>query len=180
MRPTRPPEEQILVWCGVVAQLARTRVRQLLEEMDLPYPLFVLLQHFGHDPDREWTVTGLADAFQAPLPGVSKNVRKLVDRGWLAWRGDEADGRVKRLRLTREGLRMRDAAAARVLPDRRSVFRDLRRDEIATLHRLLGRLKTTMDEHREPLVRPDAPAAAGGRGRRYSSPRSGGDASRSS
>ena len=44
MRPARPKEEQILVWCGVVAQLYRTRTNRILRDVELPYPLFVLLR----------------------------------------------------------------------------------------------------------------------------------------
>ncbi len=153
MRPERPKVEQILVWCGVVAQLGRTRVNAILEG-EIPYPLYVLLNHFCHDPDREWTVTELAAAFESPAPGISKNVRRLIERGWLEWRFDGSDGRVKRLRVTASGIAVRDEAAARVLPDRLSLFEDFDEGEVAQLHALLERLKTRMDESREELVLP--------------------------
>ena len=49
----------IVVWIGVIAQLVRTRNNRILRETDLPYPQFVLLLHFCHDPDREWTASSL-------------------------------------------------------------------------------------------------------------------------
>ncbi len=64
MRPKRSQEEQILVWCGVVAQLTRTRANRILRDAELPYPLFVLMPHFCHDPAREWTVSQLTAAFE--------------------------------------------------------------------------------------------------------------------
>jgi hypothetical protein len=49
---------------------ARTRNNQLLRDAGLTYPQFVLLLHFCHDPDREWTVGTLARAFQRNQPAA--------------------------------------------------------------------------------------------------------------
>jgi len=118
LRPKRSKEEQIVVWIGVIAQLVRTRNNQILRETDLPYPQFVLLLHFCHDPDREWTVSSLARAFQRNQPGISKTVRQLLDRGLLRSRPDPTDARVKQLRVTARGIRARNAAMAGLAPQR--------------------------------------------------------------
>lgn len=149
LRPKRSKEEQILVWTGVIAQLVRTRNNQILRETDLPYPQFVLLLHFCHDPDREWTVSSLARAFQRKQPGVTKTVRQLLDRGFLRARTDEADARVKNLRVTPRGIRARDTAMAELAPAFRDDFRSWKRSEVSELHQLVERLKNQLDEQRD-------------------------------
>ena len=148
MRPSRPKEEQILVWCGVVAQLQRTRSNAILGDAEIPYPLFVLLRHFCHDPDREWTVSSLAHAFQTHQPGITKTVKKLVERKLLRMRADPHDARIKKLRVTASGIRMRDKAIALLGPDTVGDFAGWKRSEIAELHRMLERLKNDLDEAR--------------------------------
>ena len=148
MRPKRPQEEEILIWCGVVTQLVRTRANRILRDAELPYPLFVLLRHFCHDPDREWTVTQLAAAFEVNQPGMTKQVKRLLELGLLASRPDPGDGRVRWLRVTRRGVRLRDAMVGRLEPDRQDVFRGWTRGEVAELHRLLFRLKSWLDDNR--------------------------------
>ena len=158
LRPKRSQEEQIVVWIGVIAQLVRTRNDQVLRESDLPYPQFVLLLHFCHDPDREWTVSGLARAFQRNQPGITKTVRQLLGRGLLRARKDPKDARVKKLRVTARGIRARDAAMAQLAPEFAGDFKGWKRSEVSELHRLVGRLKDHLDEQR------DDPGAAPRRG----------------
>jgi DNA-binding MarR family transcriptional regulator len=154
VRPRRPKPEQILVWCGVVAQLTRTRANRVLRGSELPYPLFVLLRHFCHDPDREWTVSGLTAAFETEQPGMTKQVQKLLRRGLLESRRDEADRRKRWLRVTPAGVRLRDELVARLEPDRKQIFRGWKGSEIAELHRLLDRLRTRLDEQRDDVIVP--------------------------
>jgi len=152
MRPTRPKEEQILVWCGVVAQLSRTRTNRILGRTELQYPLFVLLQHFCHDPDREWTIGQLTAAFETGQSGMTKKVQKLLTRSLLASRDDPDDARVRWLRVTRKGVWLRDKLVARLEPDRKTLFANWKRTEVAELHRLLDRLRTELDERRDDLT----------------------------
>lgn len=151
-RPRRPPEEEILIWSGVVAQLVRTRNNRILADSELPYPQFVMLRHFCHDPDREWTVSQLADAFETPQPGVSKTVRKLVERRLLRERSDALDARRNWLHVTPKGVRVRNDAVSRLAPDQRGVFAAWPRRDVAELRRLLLRLKTQLDESREEVL----------------------------
>jgi len=157
MRPERPKEEQILVWCGVVAQLVRTRANRILADAEIPYPLFVLLRHFCHDPDREWTVTQLAAAFETGQPGMTKKVQALLDRRLLASRPDGRDARVRWLRVTKRGQKLRDVLVERLEPDQQQFFRGWKAADVAALHAGLERLKTHLDEHREDLLLPERP-----------------------
>jgi len=133
----------------VIAQLARTRNDQILHDTGLPYPQFVLLLHFCHDPEREWTVSGLARAFQRKQPGITKTVRQLVDGGFLRTRPDEMDARVKHLKVTARGIRARDAAMARLAPAFADDFQNWKRSEVAEFHQLVERLKNHLDEQRD-------------------------------
>ena len=142
------------MWMGVIAQLVRTRNNQVLSETDLPYPQFVLLLHFCHDPDREWTVSSLARAFQRNQPGITKTVRQLLDRGFVRSRPDQTDARVKRLRVTTRGIRARDAAMASLAPAFTDDFRGWKRAEVSELHRLVERLKNHLDEQRNDTGAP--------------------------
>lgn len=148
MRPPRSEEEQILVWCGVVAQLVRTRANRILADREIPYPLFVLLRHFCHDPAREWTVTTLAAAFETGQPGMTKKVQVLLGGDLISSRADVRDARVRWLRVTKRGERLRDKLVAQLEPDQKEFFRGWKRSEIASLHEGLERLKTHLDEHR--------------------------------
>ncbi len=155
MRPPRSKEEQILVWCGVVAQLNRTRTSRILAGGDLPYPLFILLRHFCHDPAREWTVGSLTSAFETEQPGMTKQVQKLLDRGLLIGRPDPADGRSRLLRVTQNGVRLRDRLVRRLEPDRDRVFSGWPDADIGEFHRLLGRLRDELESGREDIALPD-------------------------
>lgn len=144
--PRRSRREQILTWAGVIHQHVRTRSRRALRPLDLPYPQFVLLHHFCHDREREWTVSGLARAFQSPQPGLTKTVAKLVERGWLRARPDPDDARARLLRVTPRGIAVRDRALAAIGRETDRFFEDWSRRDVQTLHRLLERLKRDFDE----------------------------------
>lgn len=152
MRSARPREEQILVWCGVVAQLVRTRANRILRDAQLPYPLFVLLRHFCHDPERAWTVSGLTAAFETEQPGMTKKVQKLRKLGLLESHRDGSDRRKRWLRVTPAGVRLRDELVRRLEPDREHIFRGWSRAEVAALHRSLDRLRTRLDEERDSVI----------------------------
>jgi len=158
VRPERPQEEQILLWCGVVAQLQRTRANRILDGQPLPYPLFVLLRHFCHDPEREWTVGQLAAAFETGQPGMTKRVRKLLDLGLLASRDDPDDARRRWLRVTSLGVELRDELVGLLAPDQAKVFEGWEPAEIDALHRGLDRLRRALDDDREPVVPADGDA----------------------
>ncbi|MCP4007237.1 MAG: winged helix-turn-helix transcriptional regulator [bacterium] len=154
MRRRRSKREQILVWSGVVAQLVRTRANRILKDAGLPYPQFVLLRHFCHDPEREWTVTQLAAAFETRQPGITKNTKRLLDLGLLTARIDPDDSRRRWLRVTKKGLRRRDALIKMLEPDQDQFFRGWKANEIDELHGGLERLKTYLDENRDAIVFP--------------------------
>lgn len=140
---------QVLNFIGIANQLAVTRANHALAEGDLPFPQFVMLSHFSKDPTRPRTVTGIASAFQAPQPGITKTVQKMIRRGYLETRPDPEDGRSKHLFMTEPGTDVFAAANAKLSPMARKAFADWSDSDIQTLRRLLGRLKDWLDDNRE-------------------------------
>lgn len=141
-----------MIWCGVVTQLSSTRANLILGDPTLPYPLFILLRHFCHDPDREWTVGQLTRAFETGQSGMTKKVQKLLALKLLASREDGDDARRKWLRVTKKGVRTRDKMMSRLEPDQQEIFKAWKAKDVETLHRFLDRLRVQLDEQRDELI----------------------------
>jgi DNA-binding MarR family transcriptional regulator len=143
------PRFQIVNYVGIIDQLATTRANQILADGNLPLAQFVMLNHFSHDPARASSVSEVARDFQAPQPGITKMLQRLVRKGFLAIRPDPVDGRIKRHLLTPAGQEAHQAAVRRLLPEIARIFADWPAEDVATLHRLLFRLKDWLDRDRD-------------------------------
>lgn len=143
------PRFRILNWIGIIDQLATTHANRLLAESDLPFPQFVMLNHFHHRPDEGKTVTGIAAAFQQPQPGISKTIQKLVAKGFLERRPDPGDGRVRRLYLSAAGRRAHGTALAQFEPALQRIFSGWSAAELTRLSADLERLRTWLDTNRD-------------------------------
>ena len=147
-----PDDELIyetLNFVGIADQLVVTRVNRVLGEGELPFPQFVLLSHFSKDPERVRTVGGIAAAFQAPQPGITKTIAKLRRRGYVELRPSATDGRVREVYVTAAGLAAHRAALKLLTPEARLIFSGWDRRDVATLHGLLERLKSWLDDNRD-------------------------------
>lgn len=148
---TRPTEAQaalgwrIFNWIGIIDQLATTRAAKALDELKLPFPQFVMLNHFSHRPNEAKTVTGVASALQQPQPGVTKTIQKMVARKLLKADPAPGDGRSKLITITPKGLETHARAVAAFVPQFAEVFSGWDDAEMETLMRLLDRLKVWMD-----------------------------------
>lgn len=147
---TEPPLAfRIVNWIGIIDQLASTDANRALKALGLQLPHFVLLNHFSHRPDETRTVTAIARALQQPQPGVTKNVQKLVAKGWLRERDHGVDGRSKLLTLTPAGLAKHRAAIAVLMPGLARAFADWPEKDQRVLFALLDRLKLWFDRDRD-------------------------------
>lgn len=148
---TRPTEAQaalgwrIFNWIGIIDQLATTRAAKALDELKLPFPQFVMLNHFSHRPNEAKTVTGVASALQQPQPGVTKTIQKMVARKLLKADPAPGDGRSKLITITPKGLETHARAIAAFVPQFAEVFSGWDDAEMETLMRQLDRLKVWMD-----------------------------------
>ena len=137
-----------MIWAGVVAQLNRTRGKTLLKDAALPYPLYVMLRHFAHDPARLWSVTELTAAFETQQPGITKQVQKLFGLGLLDQIRDESDGRIRRYCINRQGQEVLMTVGEAFQADHAALFQDWSERELASLHQALHKLKSHLDDNR--------------------------------
>ncbi len=148
---TRPTEAQaalgwrIFNWIGIIDQLAQNRATRALDELKLPFPQFVMLNHFSHRPQEAKTVTGVASALQQPQPGVTKTIQKMVARKLLKADPAPGDGRSKLLTITPKGLETHARAIAAFVPRFAEVFSGWDDAEMEALAKQLDRLKVWMD-----------------------------------
>jgi len=147
----RPTESEIrlgsrvLTWIGIINQLAEARSTRALTVLKLPYPQFVLLNHFSHRPHEPQTVTGVAAAMQQPQPGITKTIQKLIARKYLRAAPAPADGRSRLLYITPKGLETYSRAIASLVPVFRDLFEPWSEAELGDLLAKLDRLKVWLD-----------------------------------
>lgn len=147
----RPTESEIrlgsriLTWIGIIDQLVEARSTRALAALKLPYPQFVLLNHFSHRPDQAQTVTRVAAAMQQPQPGVTKTIQKLIGRKFLRTAPTPDDARSKLLYLTAKGLETHGRAIAALVPVFRDLFEPWSEGDMTDLFGKLDRLKVWLD-----------------------------------
>ena len=139
---------RVFNWVGIIHQLSTTRANQLLRDIPLPWPQFVMLSHLTKRPDEARTVMRIAAALQQNQPAVSKTLAALMARGAVRMAENPADARSKLVRLTPQGRQLYDAAVVRLMPYVGQAFDGWTDPEIAQLFALLDRLKIWLDENR--------------------------------
>lgn len=141
---------------SVLQQLLASRTSHLVGS-DLPVPQFTMLNYF-HRMRSELTVTELAHAFQAPQPGITKTVQKLLSKGYLSARSDVGDRRRKILQITDAGLEAHLNAVRKLAPDAIALFDGWTFEEMQTFNQQVDRLKGWVSDHRDapPLSDQDA------------------------
>ena len=143
---------RIINWIGIIDQLAGSAANRLLLPLDLPLPQFTVLNHFSHRPGAEsggHTIMALARALQQPQPGITKTVRKLVDKGFLAERTNPRDGRSKLLQMTSKGIAAHQAGIASLMPELARAFDSWSAEDMQRLFADLDRLKVWLDADRD-------------------------------
>jgi DNA-binding MarR family transcriptional regulator len=136
---------RIFNWIGIINQLATARANRTLEELKLPFPQFIILNHFSHRPLEAKTVTSVASAMQQPQPGVTKTIQKMVARKLLKSDPSPDDARSKLLSITPKGLEIQARAIAAFIPRFGEAFQGWEDKEMEDLVRQLDRLKVWMD-----------------------------------
>ncbi len=136
---------RIFNWIGIIDQLATARAERTLAELKLPFPQFVMLNHFSHRPQEAKTVTSVASALQQPQPGVTKTIQKLVARKFLKADPAPGDARSKLLTVTPKGLEIHQRAIIAFVPRFAEAFQGWDDKEMEDLVRHLDRLKIWMD-----------------------------------
>ncbi len=139
---------RIINWVGIIEQLARTKASRSIADIDLPWPHFVMLNHFSHRAEEGKTVTEVARAMQQQQPGVTKTLKAMVEAGLLRIAPDPSDGRIKRHFLTERGRSQHSAGIARLAPLIETLYEDWSIEDMTGLYRQLDILKRWLDENR--------------------------------
>ena len=147
------PRFRVLNWIGIIEQLSTALANHRLAPAGLPMPQFVMLNHFSHRPEEGKTVSAIARAMQRPQPGVTKTVAKLIERGYLAWQPNPADGRSKLLYLSAAGRQAHGRAVALLGDEMAAAFTGWNKAEVQALFDQLDRLKIWLDDHRPKLTK---------------------------
>lgn len=136
---------RIFNWIGIINQLATTRASRTLAELKLPFPQFVLLNHFSHRPQEAKTVTSVAQAMQQPQPGITKTIQKMVARKLLRADPAPGDARSKLITITPKGLELQARAIEMFGPRFAEVFSGWDEREMEEFSQRLDRLKVWLD-----------------------------------
>ena len=136
---------RIFNWIGIINQLSTARASRTLAELKLPFPQFIILNHFSHKPQETKTVGSVASAMQQPQPGVSKTIQKMIARKFLRADPAPGDGRSKLLTITPKGLEIQARAIAAFVPRFAEVFSGWEDSEMEGLAHQLDRLKVWLD-----------------------------------
>ena len=140
---------QVLNWIGIVAQLSSTLVNQRLAPLDVSYSQFVVLNHMTFRGENGLTVTDIARALQAPQPGVTKTVQKLLDKRLMKAVPNPGDGRSKILFLTAAGKRLRAKAVKDLSAMAATPFEGIPKTRLRSMLADLDQLKIWFDDNRE-------------------------------
>jgi len=117
-----------------------------LREHDITLTQYSLLANLGREPQTLWQ---LADRLETDRTTLTRNLRLLIEQGWVA-EVPGADARERRLVLTTRGYRFRKLAHATWQRAQLALERQLGRDFVADLNQrledALQRLKPALAE----------------------------------
>lgn len=139
---------QVLLWIGIIDQLATTQANRALAQIGLPLPQFTILNHMVRRDYETHTVSALAHSFQQPQPGITKTVAKLIAKKFLKAEEVPGDKRSRTLVVTASGKAALARALATLAPGIAMMFAGWPRDELQALFARLDRLKTWLDSNR--------------------------------
>ena len=142
-------EIRMTVLLGIIQQLMTTRQNRLFAEHDLNLSQFGVLNHFTHEPERQWTVTELAEVMEMNQPGITKIVMVLLDKGLLESQTDAVDKRKRYLSITKAGLVLCADTFQMLLPEISHVFGEWNDKSLDQFHQQLEKLMSWLDQHRD-------------------------------
>ncbi len=140
---------RIFILIGIINQLATTRINRILKLLDLPMAQFVLLQHFSHQVNQEWTVTQLAKALEVNQPAMTKTTQRLLKKRFLKMTVSPVDKRIKQFSITDTGSSVLNSSWEQLLPEIGQLLSLWDPNDLSLLQELLERLKVQLDEARD-------------------------------
>jgi DNA-binding MarR family transcriptional regulator len=138
---------QVLNEIGIVAQLSRSALERTLGDA-LSGAGFSVLNHLARLGDGK-SPAELARAFQVTKGAMTNTLQRLEADGYVRIAQDAQDGRVKRVSLTKAGMKARNAAVAAVTPDLAALQAALPKALLAELLPRLAVLRAAIDSARD-------------------------------
>lgn len=151
MKKRTDVEYRITVLLGIVQQLQTTRQTTMLKAFDMTRSQYSVLSHFALHPERQCTISELADVMEINQPGVTKIVKKLVERGLLNTIELRDDKRKKQLAITEAGLDFVKRGQEMIAPDNAYCFEQWSDEELSGFSGSLDKLKCWLDDHRDDI-----------------------------
>jgi DNA-binding MarR family transcriptional regulator len=112
--PRSRADVQVFAEIGAIGQLARNRIERSLPN-GMSQAQFDVLVHLARR-DREESPAALAATFRLTKGAITNTLQRLAAQGFVRVTGDEADGRRKRVALTRAGQAAMNAAIVATRP----------------------------------------------------------------
>lgn len=138
---------KVLNEIGICAQLARAAYERAAGER-LSNAGFSVLNHLARIPG-EKNPAQLARAFQVTKGAMTNTLQRLEADGYVRIAPDAEDGRVKRVTITKAGMKARDLALAALAPEMAALAKALPRELLAELLPRLATLRAAMDAARD-------------------------------
>lgn len=134
---------------GFINLLQEARAKKLLSRFDLNPSQFTLLFLLGTDLEEEWTISMLTKHLEMNMPGISKIVKALSERGYLKIMPGNDDKRQKVVSLTKKGSNKRATTLAATAPFVTTTFTDWNNKQLEEFCHHLEKLKHWLDENRD-------------------------------
>jgi DNA-binding MarR family transcriptional regulator len=150
------PDVAVFDEIGLITHLLRTTITRRLPE-GMAYAQFELLLHFAREGDGQ-TPAQLARAMMLTKGAITNTLQRMEAAGHVAVLADAADGRKKRVRVTRTGLQAYNTVLKALRGNKdslRSAFTD---DEFRQALSFLKALRAFLED-----VDPQAEPSAGSR-----------------
>lgn len=142
-----PSVFQVLNEIGICAQLSRTALERAMGDR-LSIAGFSVLNHLARLGDNK-SPAELARAFQVTKGAMTNTLQRLEADRYVSIVADADDGRVKRVAMTKAGLKARDAAIAALTPDMAALEAALPKGLLKALLPRLAILRAVMDAARD-------------------------------
>ena len=137
---------------GIIQQLLTTRQAKHFANLELSYSQFTVLKHFSNNPERQSTITELAEVMEMNQPGITKVVSKLIDKKLLSSESDRQDARKKHLKITRQGLSLCEKTIKSLIPDISNMLASWDDKQLVDMQIHIEKLMRWLDNNREKIV----------------------------
>jgi len=140
---------KLLISLGIINQLTDAWLSKALTPHGINQSQFNLLNHFSRHPDKEQTISQLAEVMQMNQPGITKVVNKLSEMDLIEIRKDANDGRKKWISINQQGLNKVQSAFFSFLPTVDQCFEQWDDNQLEEMLEHSQRLQNWLDNNRD-------------------------------